>query len=165
MELKTGIKKDGRLWAREAKVIYDTGAYAEKGPTVCQQACVAAVGPYRIPNVRVEGYCVYTNKVISGAYRGYGIPQVAWAHESQMDMIAHKLGMDPVEIRLKNAVEEGDISPTGQQVLYAVGLKECIKKVAEGIDWGNQVEKIGVKELLVRLRIPRRHQVPQRLSS
>ena len=136
VELKTGIKKDGRLWAREAKVIYDTGAYAEKGPTVCQQACVAAVGPYRIPNVRVEGYCVYTNKVISGAYRGYGIPQVAWAHESQMDMIAHKLGMDPVEIRLKNAVEEGDISPTGQQVLYAVGLKECIKKVAEGIDWG-----------------------------
>ena len=136
VELKTGIKKDGRLWAREAKVIYDTGAYAEKGPTVCQQACVAAVGPYRIPNVRVEGYCVYTNKVISGAYRGYGIPQVAWAHESQMDMIAHKLGMDPVEIRLKNAVEEGDISPTGQQVLYAVGLKECIKKVAEGINWG-----------------------------
>jgi carbon-monoxide dehydrogenase large subunit len=136
VELKTGMKKDGRLWAREAKVIYDTGAYAEKGPTVCQQACVAAVGPYRIPNVRVEGYCVYTNKVISGAYRGYGIPQVAWAHESQMDMIAHKLGMDPVEIRLKNAVEEGDISPTGQQVLYAVGLKECIKKVAEGIDWG-----------------------------
>ena len=141
VQLKTGIKKDGRLWTREARVIYDTGAYAEKGPTVCLQACVAAVGPYRIPNVKVEGYCVYTNKIISGAYRGYGVPQVAWAHESQMDMIAHKLGMDPVEIRLKNAVEDGDISPTGQQVLYGVGLKECIKKVAQSIDWGRSSGK------------------------
>jgi CO/xanthine dehydrogenase Mo-binding subunit len=136
VQLKTGVKKDGTLWAREAKVIYDTGAYAEKGPTVCQQACVAAVGPYRIPHVKVEGYCVYTNKVISGAYRGYGVPQVAWAHESQMDIIAHKLGMDPLELRLKNAVEEGDISPTGQQILHSVGLKECLEKTAENLEWG-----------------------------
>jgi CO/xanthine dehydrogenase Mo-binding subunit len=133
--LRTGVKKDGRIWAREAKVIYDTGAYAEKGPTVCQQACVAAVGPYKIPNVKVDGYCVYTNKPIAGAYRGYGIPQVAWAHESQMDIIARKLGIDPVEIRLKNSVEEGDVSPTGQQKLNSVGLKECIKKVVESADW------------------------------
>jgi len=101
VKLKTGVKKDGRLWAREATVIYDTGAYAEKGPTVTQQGCVAAVGPYKIPHVKVEGYCVYTNKQIAGAYRGYGHPQIAWAHESQMDIIAHKLGIDPVEIRLK----------------------------------------------------------------
>ena len=134
--LRTGVKKDGKIWARDAKVIYDTGAYAEKGPTVCQQACVAAVGPYKIPNVKVDGYCVYTNKPIAGAYRGYGIPQVAWAHESQMDIIAHKLGIDPVEIRLMNAVGEGDVSPTGQQRLHSVGLKECIKKVAESVDWG-----------------------------
>lgn len=141
VQLKTGVKKDGRIWAREAKVIYDTGAYAEKGPTVCQQACVAAVGPYKIPNVKVDGYCVYTNKPIAGAYRGYGIPQVAWAHESQMDIIAHKLGMDPVEIRMKNVVGEGDISPTGQQKLHSVGLKECIKKVAESVDWNRPKEK------------------------
>jgi carbon-monoxide dehydrogenase large subunit len=133
--LRTGVKKDGRIWAREAKVIYDTGAYAEKGPTVCHQACVAAVGPYKIPNVKVDGYCVYTNKPIAGAYRGYGIPQVAWAHESQMDIIARQLGIDPVQIRLKNGVEEGDVSPTGQQKLNSVGLKECIKKVAESVDW------------------------------
>ena len=139
--LRTGVKKDGRIWAREAKVIYDTGAYAEKGPTVCQQACVAAVGPYKIPNVKVDGYCVYTNKPIAGAYRGYGIPQVAWAHESQMDIIARQLGIDPVEIRLKNGVEEGDVSPTGQQKLNSVGLKECIKKVAESVDWSRPKEK------------------------
>jgi CO/xanthine dehydrogenase Mo-binding subunit len=142
VKLKTGVKKDGTLWAREAKVIYDTGAYAEKGPTVCQQACVAAVGPYKIRNVKVEGYCVYTNKVLSGAYRGYGIPQVAWAHESQMDIIANRLGIDPVEIRLKNVVEEGDTSPTGQQVLHSVGIKECIEKVAETLKWNTPRPKV-----------------------
>ncbi len=135
VQLKTGVKNDGIIWAREATVIYDTGAYAEKGPTVCQQGCVAAAGPYKISHVKVDGYCVYTNKPIAGAYRGYGHPQVAWAHESQMDIIAHKLGIDPMAIRLKNAVEEGDISPTGQQVLHSVGLKECIEKIAQNVDW------------------------------
>jgi len=135
VQLKTGVKKDGRLWARQAKVIYDTGAYAEKGPTVCQQGCVAAAGPYNITHVKVDGYCVYTNKPIAGAYRGYGFPQVAWAHESQMDIIAHKLGIDPVTLRLQNAVEEEDTSPTGKQVLHSVGLKECIKRAAQSIEW------------------------------
>ncbi|UCG64174.1 MAG: xanthine dehydrogenase family protein molybdopterin-binding subunit [Deltaproteobacteria bacterium] len=135
VQLKTGVKKDGRLWARQAKVIYDTGAYAEKGPTVCQQGCVAAAGPYNITHVKVDGYCVYTNKPIAGAYRGYGFPQVAWAHESQMDIIAHKLGIDPVTLRLQNVVEEEDTSPTGKQVLHSVGLKECIKRAAQSIEW------------------------------
>ncbi|MFQ6078130.1 MAG: xanthine dehydrogenase family protein molybdopterin-binding subunit [Thermodesulfobacteriota bacterium] len=141
VRLKTGVKKDGLIRAREAIAIYDTGAYAEKGPTVCQQGCVAAVGPYNISHVKVDGYCVYTNKPIAGAYRGYGHPQVAWAHESQMDIIAHKLGIDPVAIRLKNAVEEGDTSPTGQQILHSVGLKECIKKVVQNVDWNKPNKK------------------------
>ena len=141
VQLRTGVKKDGTLWAREAKVVYDTGAYAEKGPTVCEQACVAAPGPYRIPNVKVDGYCVYTNKPIAGAYRGYGIPQVAWAHESQMDIIAHEMGIDPVAIRLKNVVEEGDISPTGQQVLQSVGVRECVEKTSEHCRWGSRSRK------------------------
>jgi len=135
VQLKTGAKRDGRLWARAVKVIYDTGAYAEKGPRVCMQGCVAAVGPYKIPHVKVDGYCVYTNKPIAGAYRGYGHPQIAWAHESQMDVIAHELGMDPVTLRLQNAVQEGDTSPTGWQVLRSVGLMDCIKKAAEHIAW------------------------------
>lgn len=141
IKIKTGVKKDGRLWAREVKVIFDTGAYAEKGPTVLQQSSVSSVGPYKIPNVKVEGYCVYTNKPIAGAYRGYGHPQVAWAYESQMDIIANKLMIDPAELRLKNVVEEGDISPTGRQILHSVGLKECIKKVAENVDWNKPSKK------------------------
>jgi len=135
VRIKTGVKEDGRLWAREVKVIYDTGAYSEKGPTVCHQGCVSALGPYNIPHIKVEGYSVYTNKPIAGAYRGYGHPQIAWAHESQMDIIAHELGVDPVEIRRLNAVKEGDISPTGEQILYSVGLTECINKVAENAEW------------------------------
>jgi len=140
VRIKTGVKKDGTIVAREVKVIYDTGAYAEKGPTVTNQASVAAAGPYKIPHVKVDGYCVYTNKVIAGAYRGYGIPQVAWAHESQMDIIADKLGIDPIEIRLKNVLDEGDICPTGRQVMTSIGLKECIKKIKEDSEW-NKVHR------------------------
>jgi len=135
VRMKTGVKKDGTIVAREVKVIYDTGAYAEKGPTVTNQASVAAAGPYKIPNVKVDGYCVYTNKTIAGAYRGYGIPQVAWAHESQMDIIADKLGMDPIEIRLKNVLDEGDICPTGRQIMTSIGLKECIRKIQNDSNW------------------------------
>jgi CO/xanthine dehydrogenase Mo-binding subunit len=133
--IKTGVKKDGTLWARHVKVVYDTGAYAEKGPTVCQQASTAAVGPYNIPHIKVDGYCVYTNNPVAGAYRGYGIPQVAWAHESQMDIIAERLGMHPRHIRLKNIVREGDISPTGQQILNSVGAEACLTEVNAHVDW------------------------------
>ena len=139
--IKTGVKKDGRIWAREVRVVYDTGAYSEKGPTVCQQGTVAATGPYKIPHVKVDGYCVYTNKIVAGAFRGYGHPQIAWPHESQMDMIAHELGIDPVEIRMLNAVEEGDTVPTGQQILQSVGLKECIQKAVGHTDWDKPKKK------------------------
>ncbi|MDF1591127.1 MAG: xanthine dehydrogenase family protein molybdopterin-binding subunit [Desulfobacterales bacterium] len=135
IKMKTGVKKDGRILAREVDLIYDTGAYSEKGPTVCQQASTAAAGPYNIPHVKVTGYCVYTNRPIAGAFRGYGHTQAAWAHESQMDIIAAELGINPVEIRLKNAVREGDISPTGQQILNSVGLTECIEKATADVRW------------------------------
>ena len=141
VKIKTGVKKDGTILAREVKVIYDTGAYAEKGPTVTNQASVAAVGPYKIPNVKVDGYCVYTNKTIAGAYRGYGIPQVAWAHESQMDILADKLGIDPIEIRLKNALDDQDICPTGRQIMTSVGLKECIRKIKNNSVWNKPCKK------------------------
>jgi carbon-monoxide dehydrogenase large subunit len=134
VHIKTGVKKDGTLTARDVKVIWDTGAYAEKGPTVCSQATAAAAGPYRIPHVRLAGYCVYTNKVMAGAYRGYGTPQIAWAHESQMDIIAKKLEIDPLELRLRNVLREGDINPVGN-VAHSVGLEACLKQVAESIGW------------------------------
>ncbi len=135
--IKTGVKKDGTLVAREVIGYWDTGAYAEKGPTVTKQAMASAAGPYRIPNIRLVGYCVYTNRIIAGAYRGYGTPQVTWAYESQMDMIARRLGLDPLEFRLKNALHEGDTMPTGQPA-HSVGLEDCLRKVATELRWGEK---------------------------
>jgi len=131
--LKTGVKKDGRIVSRYAKIILDTGAYSDRGPTVLGLATFGVVGPYKIPHVKVEGYCVYTNKAIAGAYRGYGVPQVCWAYESQMDIIANKLGIDPVDIRLKNIVTEGYITSTEKQEAHAIGLGECLTKVKKDI--------------------------------
>ncbi len=136
-KIKTGVKKDGTLVAREVTGYWDTGAYAEKGPTVTKQAMSSAAGPYRIPNIRLVGYCVYTNRIIAGAYRGYGTPQVTWAYESQMDMIARRLGLDPLEFRLKNALHEGDTMATGQPA-HSVGLEDCLRKVAAELKWGEK---------------------------
>jgi len=132
---KTGMKSNGTWIAQEMEIIFDTGAYADIGPRVCRNAGFSAAGPYQIPNVRVDSYCVYTNKPVGGAFRGFGIPQVTWAVESHIDRMAEKLGMDPVELRLRNAVEEGSLSATGQ-VLHSVGLKETICQAAERIGWG-----------------------------
>ena len=134
---KTGVKKDGTLMARQMTIYWGAGAYAEKSPTVCIRGSLPAPGPYRIPHVKVDGYAVYTNKPVAGSYRGYGIPQGAWAGEQQMDEIAKRLGMDAVAIRMKNIYVEGDISYWGEQ-LHAVGLKETLIKATEAIDWGKK---------------------------
>ena len=134
VRIKTGVKRDGTLMAREVNIVWDTGAYAEKGPTVCSQATAAAAGPYRVPHVHLIGQCVYTNKVIAGAYRGYGTPQLAWACESQMDMIADKLGIDPLDLRLRNILREDDINPVGHPV-HSIGVEDCLKEVARAIGW------------------------------
>jgi len=132
---KTGVKKDGTMMAREMTIYWGAGAYAEKSQTVCIRGSLPAPGPYRIPHVKVDGYAVYTNKPVAGSYRGYGIPQGAWAGEQQMDEIAKRLGMDPVAIRMKNIFVEGDVSYWGEQ-MHAVGLKETLIKATEAIDWG-----------------------------
>lgn len=142
IQMKMGVKKDGTLWACQIKGVWDTGAYSEKGPRISSRGTYTGAGPYRIPHLHCDGYCVYTNNPISGAFRGFGVPQAAWAYESQMDIIAHKLGMDPLEIRLKNALGTGDLSPTGE-VLKAVGLKECLQKAADEIDWSKRKESKG----------------------
>jgi len=138
---KTGVKNDGTLVAREMKIYWGAGAYAEKSPTVCIRGSLPAPGPYRIPHVKVDGYAVYTNKPVAGSYRGYGIPQGAWAGEQQMDELARRLGMDPVDIRMKNIFVEGDVAYWGEQ-LHAVGLKETLIKATEAIDWGKKPKAI-----------------------
>jgi CO/xanthine dehydrogenase Mo-binding subunit len=138
-EIKTGVKKDGQIVARECRLIWDSGAYCDIGPHISRNAGITSAGPYKIPNVRVDSYTLYTNNSVSGSFRGLGMPQVTFAIESHMDTIAERLGMDPLEFRLKNAVEEGSISATGQ-VLHSVGLKECLQKAAKQGGWGRKKE-------------------------
>jgi CO/xanthine dehydrogenase Mo-binding subunit len=137
IRMKTGAKKDGTLVARECEVLLDTGAYAEIGPRVAKKSGYTAAGPYRIPHVKIDSLCVYTNKPPAGAFRGFGVSQSAWAHESQMDIIAAALKMDPLEIRLKNAYEEGSEFVTGEK-LSSLGLKPCIEEVTKAIGWGSK---------------------------
>lgn len=137
VHIKTGVRADGKILARRVELYLDTGAYAEKGPTVLRFAAISAAGPYNIPNIKIDGYCVYTNNPVSGAMRGYGGPQGAWAYESQMDMIAAELGIDPVEIRQMQLYDNGDQHATGQ-TLYAEGIRECLTEVAKAMNWQNR---------------------------
>lgn len=131
---KSGMKKDGRWVAQKTEILFDTGGYADIGPRVCRNAGFSATGPYQIPHVWIDAYCVYTNNPVGGAFRGFGMPQVTWAVESHIDLMAEKLGIDPVTFRLKNGVEEGSVTATGQ-ILHSVGLKETIRQAAKGIGW------------------------------
>jgi CO/xanthine dehydrogenase Mo-binding subunit len=134
MDYKTGVSKDGRIVARKVRLVADGGAYCSWSETTLGKACILAAGPYRIDNLHVEAYAVYTNKTVAGAMRGFGAPQVCFAYESQMDEIAEALAMDPLEIRLLNAFEEGSASPTGQ-LLHSVALRDTLRKAAERFGW------------------------------
>lgn len=134
IELKTGVNRDGTIKAREAEIIMDNGAYNDFGPAVLHEVATLLCSYYKVKNVRVNGYLVYTNKPYGGAFRGFGNPQAAFAIESQMDIIAKKLNIDPVEIRIKNANEPGDITACGWEIT-SCGLKECIEKAATAIGW------------------------------
>ena len=149
INIKTGVAKDGTLVAREANIVMDNGAYANSGPGVLSYAAASIKGPYNIPHVKVDARLVYTNKQPFGAFRGYGNPQSHFAAESQIDIIANKLGIDPIEIRLKNCFEkEGSELSTGQKV-YNCGLKETIERASSYVsskisaEIGNEKRRIG----------------------
>jgi len=133
--LKTGAKNDGCLTASEALVVSDTGAYASLGPLVIIRACFHATGPYVIPHVKTDAYCMYTNNTMAGSFRGFGSPQVHFAAESQMDELAKKLDMDPLDLRLKNILRPGTLTATSQLVDDACGLEECAIRAAQASDW------------------------------
>src|SRR2546421_5730742 len=142
VELKTGVTREGRLTAREGRLWFDTGAFAGSGPGVAPVATLMLAGPYRIPNLLLEGYAVYTNKTNFGSFRAPSGPQANFAVESQMDIIADALGLDPLDFRLKNIVREGEGGPTGQ-VLTAVGLEECLRRAADAIGWRDRRPEVG----------------------
>ena len=128
---RTGALRDGTLVAREAEILLDGGAYASESPFVTMKAMIHAAGPYRVPNVRVESTTVYTNKTYCGAFRGFGVPQVTFASESQMDELAAALGLDPLELRRRNALRPGEGTATGQVFTQSVGIGLTIERVAE----------------------------------
>ncbi|MBM4296366.1 MAG: xanthine dehydrogenase family protein molybdopterin-binding subunit [Deltaproteobacteria bacterium] len=150
VRIKSGVKKDGRIVARQVEAAYDIGAYALTSTNTGRNGGEVSGGPYRIEHQDLTTYCVYTNTPPTGPYRGFGVPQVCWAYESQMDDIARRLGIDPLELRLKNLVHEGDPFVTGDK-LISVGISDCLKGAAQAIGWQANQEQRG-RELTGKVR-------------
>jgi CO/xanthine dehydrogenase Mo-binding subunit len=140
MTYKTALSKEGKILARKIRLIQDSGAYNDLGEGVLRYASIMAAGPYKIDNVWVDAYLVYTNKNFGGVMRGVGVPQVCFAGESQIDMIANKLGIDPFEIRIINALQDGDTTANSQQV-FGIGFKETLEAAKEKSDYINYISK------------------------
>jgi CO/xanthine dehydrogenase Mo-binding subunit len=129
MRYTTGADQRGRLTAVKAEILADTGAFASYGLAVTIRAAVHAAGPYQVPNLAVDCKAAYTHNSWNGAMRGFGVPQVALAHEGQMDQIARRLEMDPLELRLANALRAGQATATGQVLKGGVGLVQCLERL------------------------------------
>lgn len=125
VRLRTGVTADGLIVARQVDALFNAGAYTDISPRLIKNGGYGAVGPYRIPHVHVDSRAVFTNLPSSGAFRGYGVAQGAWAYESQLDIIAGELGIDPVELRRRNLLGEGDTFATGE-VLHDVRFREVL---------------------------------------
>lgn len=139
VRFKSGVKRDGRLAARQVEIISDSGAYVSWGESTLSKAAIHAAGPYQIPHVKIDGYLVYTNNKVGGAMRGFGVPQLGFAYECHTDTVAERLGMDPLEFRLKNLIEDGSTLPTGQ-VLEKVFLKDTVRQAVKLAGWRKEVE-------------------------
>ncbi|MHC1753637.1 xanthine dehydrogenase family protein molybdopterin-binding subunit [Humidesulfovibrio sp.] len=130
-----GAQADGTLTAFSCDMLYDTGAYAHLGGEVMELSMEHACGPYRVPHVRVEGRCVYTNNPIAGAFRGFGVAQASPAFEGLMDELAARLGLDPLELRRKNALVRGDENCSGVRLAGSTDLAACLEAVAAHPLW------------------------------
>ena len=136
--MKTAIDKEGRLLANQVRIVADTGAYASLGPTVLDVAIENSSGPYRIPNIDIDAYSVYTNNGVAGAFRGFGSPQVNFALESNMDILAERLGIDRLEIRKRNALREGDTGSFGYKLQGSVGIYDTLLRAENSELWKNR---------------------------
>lgn len=135
IRMKTGVTKKGYLTACQVEVIGDTGAYASSGLAVVHKGMYHCTGPYNVDNVKGVAYTVYTNNTYCGAMRGFGATQMAFAYESQMDILSRKLGINPIQFRLQNAYEIGSTTPNSQILTHSVGVKETIREVAGMAGW------------------------------
>ncbi len=127
---KSGATRDGRLIAADIRIVGDTGAYASYGLPVVSRTAVHATGPYEVPNIYAESLFAYTNNPMAGAMRGFGVPQMAFAHESQMDLLAEALGISPLDIRLRNCYRIGSLTSTRQELTASVGIRATLEAVA-----------------------------------
>ncbi len=133
IRIKTGATRDGHLTAIQAELYGDGGAYASLSDKVLTRATTHATGPYIVPNAKIDCYAMYTNNPVSGAFRGFGVTQSAFAVEQNMDLVAEALGIDPLEFRRINAQRVGATTATGQLLRESVGLPESIEKVTESM--------------------------------
>ena len=129
VKMTTGADASGRLVAVKAELLADTGSYVSYGPSIMTRAVVHAAGPYDVPNVEVTGKVVYTNNPVGGAMRGFGVPQVAIAHECQMDLVARECGLSPAEARRRNFLAVGGTTAAGQKLTASVGMGRCLEEV------------------------------------
>jgi CO/xanthine dehydrogenase Mo-binding subunit len=142
VRIKTGVKRNGKLVAREAEVLMDTGAYADNGPRVAKRAISRMLGPYRLDHCKVNVLAIYTNTVPAGSMRSIGGPQTIWALESHMDTIAARLGIDPLEYRLEHLLRRGEELKPGATAVDAdlcAGLKAAVKP----LNWANAIHHDG----------------------
>jgi len=135
IHIKTGVARDGTILGQEYKFIADNGAYRGSGAIVIFLGYAMNIPVYRVPNLRYDGYSVYTNNPIRGPQRGHGAPQMRFAVDSQLHMIAEELGRDPVDVALKNARDPGEVIPSIEDVLHTCGTKECIRGAAKASGW------------------------------
>jgi CO/xanthine dehydrogenase Mo-binding subunit len=138
MRFRTAANREGQLLAVEARLVADIGAYSSSSSAVLNNAVSMATGPYEVPNVKVDGYNVFTNNIPSGAFRGFGALQAMFAAESQMARLADALGIDPIVLRIKNALREGSVLATQSVVPAGVTARETMLHAAEVAGWTEQ---------------------------
>ncbi len=146
IKMKWGAMKDGKVIAVKAELVADGGAYAYTSTKVLGNATLLSTGPYEIPNVHVDSYAVYTNNIPNGAFRGFGGPQAAFAAETQMNRLAEKLDIDPVEIRLRNLFQEGSMLSVGSPLPPGVSIDKVVEKAAVESGWIPFSKKPGIEK-------------------
>ncbi|MDM8539995.1 xanthine dehydrogenase family protein molybdopterin-binding subunit [Desulfococcaceae bacterium HSG9] len=139
IHLKSGVSKDGKLLSLQARMLFDTGPYSSYGMPLTMRAAIQITGPYKVENVDVESISVYTNNPVAGAMRGVSVVQTTFASESQMDILARKVGMNPLEFRKINAMKPGSKTATGQQLTHSVGFLKTLNSLqpaySKAISW------------------------------
>jgi CO/xanthine dehydrogenase Mo-binding subunit len=131
LRYRTGVNSEGKVLVQEITIWGDTGAYACLGPAAISNCAQSAIGPYEVPNVLVEGFCVYTNNPPASAMRGFGGPQAAFGYESQMNLVATTLSLDPLDVRKQNALRRGSLFVTGVEFKHEPGIQATIDQAAK----------------------------------